>query len=636
MSLHTKEGYYLSSTIVIDPIGNVVGSSSRHDQALTLWKKDGYSIELIHHWELERITGYKHHNIPFALREDAINFINECLLEYQITFDDLVNIIGTPELEKVPNTNYFAPEIFDRYPFHPIAHAFSCMLSDSERFYNSDILALSCDGGPDDVLDNRQIEKDSYVAVYSHCGELQFDSISSPALLWAFMADKLEIGEGTLMALASASNSVSFEFQELTDSLIPIYRVTSFEIIKPQITNVIKKIMSYSQADAGIRFNKFDLRFTERENKISMIMKIIQNISIRQIERTIDSLLRKYKISPCDIILSLSGGYFLNCPTNTHLQQKYKFKDILIMPACNDSGISIGIGLFYFYYHHAKICFSYKKPFLGDSDDRLDYCLDKYSEYIEEAFYTDSFVDMILDKPVVWFDGRAEIGPRALGHRSILADPCNLESKNLLNQYKQREWWRPVAPIVLEECRNDWFDSSFYSPFMLHNFMLKKNRKDKLPAILHLDGSCRVQCIDAFQNERLYNYMIDFYKQTGIPILCNTSLNDKDEPIINSIEQAFNFILRKGIKYGFFYGKCIVFKNYLYYSKKEPLDRYNFNFGEKLNYQQKKQYNPYGFTDEEYILWKSLPELNQLTIDSESSADMIKTVIKRVRKMRFH
>ena len=69
--------------------------------------------------------------------------------------------------------------------------------------------------------------------------------------------------------------------------------------------------------------------------------------------------------------------------------------------------------------------------------------------------------------------------------------------------------------------------------------------------------------------------MIDFYKQTVIPILCNTSLNDKDEPIINSIEQAFNFILRKGIKYGFFYGKCIVFKNYLYYSEKEPLDRYN-------------------------------------------------------------
>lgn len=194
-----------------------------------------------------------------------------------------------------------------------------------------------------------------------------------------------------------------------------------------------------------------------------------------------------------------------------------------------------------------------------------------YIEHIDEGL--DRFVSDIIKEPIVWFDGRGEMGPRALGHRSILADPRNMESKRLLNKYKKRQWWRPVAPIVLETHLDEYFEDSFPSPYMLNNFKIRKEKRDLVPAILHLDDTCRVQSITRKQCDRLYTAMKKFYDESGIPIICNTSLNDKGEPIIEKIPEALNFALRNGIKVVYINGYRVALKNHAEYKKREPEKR---------------------------------------------------------------
>src|SRR5699024_6910313 len=112
-----------------------------------------------------------------------------------------------------------------------------------------------------------------------------------------------------------------------------------------------------------------------------------------------------------------------------------------------------------------------------------------------------------------------EIGPRALGNRSILADPRNIKSKIVLSRIKKREWWRPVAPVILDSMLNEWFDNSFSSPHMLNNFSIKRSKKSQVPSILHLDDTCRVQTVGD-ENKLLEQALQLFYTHTGIPILC--------------------------------------------------------------------------------------------------------------------
>ena len=183
-------------------------------------------------------------------------------------------------------------------------------------------------------------------------------------------------------------------------------------------------------------------------------------------------------------------------------------------------------------------------------------------------------VEDIIAAPIVWFDKGSEVGPRALGARSLIGDPRTQETKDQLNIIKQRQWWRPVAPIVLRDHIGEWFEQEFESPYMLHAFTVKEEMRDKVIAILHEDNTARLQSITENDGQdRLYEVIQCFYKKTGIPIVCNTSLNDKGEPIINRIEEALNFALRKGIKVAYFNGKRFELKNHETYPEKEPLRR---------------------------------------------------------------
>ncbi len=566
-----RDGYYLSTYISIDKLLNL-GSElgRRHDQNIALWKKNNDNIELVHYWELERQSGLKHHSRCFYDTEHAKEIINSLLAAYNLSLDDMVEVWGTPELAS--NDDYHSIYEYPDLPYHSIAHLFSALMFDMELFSNSTIIGLAVDGGPDCVCDLNVGEKNWYAGGIVRNGIVDLFPIISPGRLWEVACDSFKLQEGTLMALAEASKSEAY-IEEI--SPLNLSNEVNKKFADKYVTELYEIINGFEEKDMGIKFNYFDPRFSIEDNKISMAMKIIQRLSVKMMEKTINEVVDKFGINTDQTYLALSGGYALNCPTNSYLMTKYKFKGFLAPPCVNDSGVSLGIGLYAFYKKMGKFNFKLQHAFYGDRDENLDESLELFSKFVQSTSELDElkFISDLEEAPIVWFDGAAEIGPRALGNRSIIADPRKMELKDQVNRIKQREWWRPVAPIILEEDVGEWFENSYPSSFMLHTFKIKENRANLIPAVLHLDGSARIQTINDTSHKALYKLVKAFKLATGVPIICNTSLNDKGEPVINKINEAMNFALRKGIKVIYINCKRIELTNHEMYLNKEPLKR---------------------------------------------------------------
>ena len=371
---------------------------------------------------------------------------------------------------------------------NPKAHIFSAVfVKGSSYFYNSDILAFAVDNKPQGAVCRK--------------GQISYFKISSPAFLWEIASKIFGSSEGSLMALASSSTSL------------------------------------------------FDRRFDFKSNFTSCIMRGIQHLSDFMMQKTIAKALKKYHLNPKNTALALSGGFALNCPSNSFLRKHFGFSDILIPPCTDNSGQSLGLALQYFYEEAEKeksnIDFAPLSAYMGQA---FTY------KHSSRPFTPTQFVKDIENAPIVWFNGNAEIGPRALGNRSILADPRTLKSKETLNKIKRREWWRPVAPIVMEERAGDFFTPAIHSPFMLELVKVKSDKISAIPAVVHLDSTARIQTVNERENPLIYKALAAFYKKTGIPVLCNTSLNDKNEPIINTPEQALAFASKKKIKVAYING----------------------------------------------------------------------------------
>jgi carbamoyltransferase len=223
--------------------------------------------------------------------------------------------------------------------------------------------------------------------------------------------------------------------------------------------------------------------------------------------------------------LVFMGGCALNCSANTLLWNI--FDDIWIMPNPGDAGSSLGAALALRGSH-----IKWEGPYLG-YDLGNEYPVDK----ILEALISNGIAPVAA--------GRAEFGPRALGNRSILADPRDPNIKDKVNLIKQRELFRPFAPVVLEEFASEWFDMNFTSPYM--QYAVKCKYPDKVPAVVHVDGTSRVQTVNKEQHPRLHMLLRKFYWETGIPMLLNTSLNIKGQPILNDWEDVENWEKMYGI-----------------------------------------------------------------------------------------
>lgn len=633
-----KDGYYLSTYLHINEMAYIEDIFYRHDQNFSLWRKTGEKIELIHYWELERLTGMKKHWRSFYSIEHARTVINELLAEYGITIDDCVEVWGTPLLQTTDQ--YHALEDYPKLEYHGINHLFSALLSDTDLFHNEVIISLELDGGPDKVLEMDYDRKFFCGCVSNHGRIEQIFPISSPGPFWNTTSNYLKLREGTLMALATACNAHLLKKVEAPDLVIDDLQTIKHKDaeMKKYLNSLYELVMNLQPEDEGRLFTGYTSEFTLEENRISILMKEIHETSIHMVVQQVDDILKRYHLNSEDCCLALSGGYALNCPTNTHLMQKYKFKKFISVPNVSDTGISLGIALYAFYKRLPSFNFKFMNAYYGNVDRKLKQTLElpKYNLFIKscEKMNVQQCVEDIQNEPCIWFDGRSEIGPRALGHRSLIADPSVMKSKNRLNEMKQRQWWRPVAPIILEEDLDEWFEDAFPSPYMLHNFQIKESKRNLVPAIIHLDGSARVQTLTKESDSALYDVISAFKEKTGIPIICNTSLNDLGEPIIDTIEECLNFALRKNVKVVYVNQYRIELCQHQEFKETEPakrrIDFMNFISDQKKE-EERNRFNPFHLSEEVLNIYYNTKELKEnFSIDNQID---IKALMKLYKKI---
>lgn len=260
--------------------------------------------------------------------------------------------------------------------------------------------------------------------------------------------------------------------------------------------------------------------------------------------------------------LCISGGTALNCSANGMLLKQSSFDAIYVPFSPGDAGAAIGAALFVYHSEEGKNDrVSNKSPYLGPmyTDSEIKHAVEKNNlkyEYIHDfSKLCDITAKLISEGNIIgWFQDRMEFGPRALGNRSILADPRIHNMKDKINQkIKFRESFRPFAPIVLEEYSNDYFDLQIESPYMMFTCPVKNNT---LPAITHIDQSARVQTVNREINPKICMLLNSFYKAYGCPVLLNTSFNVMGEPIVCSPKDAVSTFEKSGLDY------CVI-GNYL-------------------------------------------------------------------------
>lgn len=257
--------------------------------------------------------------------------------------------------------------------------------------------------------------------------------------------------------------------------------------------------------------------------------------------------------------LCLSGGVALNCAANWHILNKTPFEEIFIQPSAGDGGGAMGAALYVYHCLLAKPRkfilrhASWGKKYSGE---QIESFLNKNSlkyEFMEnEDRLIDKVVEALISQKVIgWFQGRSEWGPRALGNRSIIADPRNAKMKDTVNiKIKFREPFRPFAPSVLPDQAEELFElgkSIHQYPLRFMLYALPVKRKDLIPAVTHIDGSSRIQIVDKETNFLYYRLIEKFYQATGVPAVINTSFNLRGEPMVNSPQDALNTFLKCGM-----------------------------------------------------------------------------------------
>jgi carbamoyltransferase len=263
------------------------------------------------------------------------------------------------------------------------------------------------------------------------------------------------------------------------------------------------------------------------------------------LEETLLDLARWLHGATGEATLALAGGVALNCVANTRLHRETPFEHVWVQPAAGDAGTALGAAL-----HLAQRGEDPGRPVgpmpgaaLGrgwDEDELRDRLDEAHLPYEEPADIAETVADELArDGVVAWFQGRSEFGPRALGHRSLLAHPGRAENLERLNAVKGREEFRPVAPMVLADRAPDLFRGGpFPSPYMLFVHDVHPGWRDRIPAVVHVDGTARIQTVDPAAEPLVARMLAAFERRTGLPVVVNTSLNTAGRPMVDTPRDA--------------------------------------------------------------------------------------------------
>ena len=382
---------------------------------------------------------------------------------------------------------------------------------------------------------------------------------------------KVNDGEYKLMGLAPYGKPIYKDL--IYNNLITVYQDGTFKLNQKffDYSTGLTMINSNFENLFGRKAKKIDEKIDQFYMDVAASIQLVLEEIILKICKHIKA---EYKISN----LCLAGGVALNCVINGKIEKEKVFENVWIQPAAGDAGGALGSALYLWnsltFNEDSKIqkqnIDTMKGSYLGPSysNDEVKVMLDRMNatyQYMEEENLMDFVAKQISEQKIFgWFQGKMEFGPRALGNRSIIADPTSsLMQKNLNLKIKFRESFRPFAPAILEEEVQNWFKLNCKSPYMLMvseiladkrikpsipeenlNGIEKLNVKRSIvPAITHVDYSARIQTVNKKDNNLFYKLIKKFYEIKNVPILVNTSFNVKDEPIVNTIEDAYRCFL---------------------------------------------------------------------------------------------
>lgn len=375
-------------------------------------------------------------------------------------------------------------------------------------------------------------------------------------IVTAFCGFKPNYDEGKTMGLAPMGNPDTYK--EVVEKLIEVDKDGKFKMdltfFNPQYVSYSKKFVKvFGEPRAK------DAPFEQRHKDVAAAFQQVLEDKVLQICNVL------YEKTKADYLV-IAGGVSLNSVMNGRIIRESKFKDIYVMPAAGDNGTALGAA---FYVYNGKL--GYKREYVHDnpyvgtsySNEEIKKVLDgvklKY-EYIGDICdYAASLLEN--GKIIGWFQGNMEIGPRALGSRSILANPAFPDMKNKINaEVKFREAYRPFAPSVIVESKDEFFDLEVEAPFMLKVCNVLKNKVKVIPAVTHVDGSARLQTVRKELHPRYYNLIKSLGDKTGIPVVLNTSFNVQGEPVVESPKDALRCFFSTGLD-ALIIGNFVLLKN---------------------------------------------------------------------------
>ena len=554
----------------------IVGISASHDASACILQ-DGELKRAIH---LERLSRVKRDGFGFLHSEEAIKY---CLDSLEINEKD-VNYFAFNNQPLMPSyTGLSQPvsdanfKIFD--PFqdrsifvsHHLAHAFSAFFAspyDKAAVYVCDGSGGSTVQKEDLILSGHELEK--YLELtFEERPQLHVESS------YVFSRENYNLIERVF--------APSFNVRSGSSSLGETYAAVSQYVFGNwQDGGKLMGLAPYGNADNydesllycddnGLL--KYRSNWKQKHNDVIRRLDVMKNKDLaariqKDLELVLTQRFKRLYQRTGENDACYAGGVALNCVANDRIIKESGFKNLFVFPASNDAGISVGAAAAAFF----KITGNtkgepVKNMFLGHPYTKHSYqeAIKDYLDYIETKKITETEIAKGLSEGKIYglFEGGCEFGPRALGHRSIIADPRNVDTWKFINrQIKFREDFRPFAPAVTLEDVNKFFDLNEPSPYMLRTVEVLPEHRENLGAVTHVNGTARVQTVAYNEVPRFYKILKEFGNLTGYPILVNTSLNVRGQPLVETPEQAIELLLSTHLD-GLIFEDVIVYPRYL-------------------------------------------------------------------------
>jgi carbamoyltransferase len=535
-----------------------------HDCAACLIK-DGIVIAAV---EEERFTHVKHGKrpVPFTVWQLPYHAIDYCLAEAGISLADVHHIAYSLDPKDLPGGKSVGQQI--ALPIEPSAHA---PTKDGGSPWDPLVLSYVINaprqlagGAPHHIRERfRGVRHDGpfkwhfvehhmaheasafLAAPFEECAVMTLDGRGENATTTYGIFSK---GKFERIGTVNMPHSLGMLYERVTTHLGFLHSSDEYKVMalasygEPTKLRELRDLIHINDnGQYEIEFNRLNEVLGKPRKRGGPVEKEHYNIacSLQQVlEETVLKLANwLYSRTKCEN-LAMAGGVALNCVMNARVRDEGLFKNVWVQPAAGDAGTALGAALWIDYVErgHSNRKWTMEHAYWGPdfSDDEIEEFLTwsklpyrRLNNIAEEA------AAILADGKVIgWFQGKMEFGPRALGSRSILASPIPKDMQAKLNEIKDREDFRPVAPVVLEEEANNWFKDGHRAPFMLFVFDVLPEKAELIPAVRHVDGTARVQTINRNQNALYYDLIAAFQKKTGIPVLVNTSFNTRGEPIV--------------------------------------------------------------------------------------------------------